>query len=49
MHQEERVTFTNMCMIEDGQGNVVVQDRASKSWPGVTFPGGHVEFGESFT
>lgn len=49
MHQEERVTFTNMCMIEDGQGNVVVQDRASKSWPGVTFPGGHVEFRESFT
>ncbi|WP_256867085.1 NUDIX domain-containing protein, partial [Streptococcus suis] len=33
---------TNMCMITDGQ-QVLVQDRNSKKWPGVTFPGGHVE------
>ena len=44
----EQVTFTNMCMIEDGEGRVVVQQR-SRSWKGVAFPGGHVEQGESFT
>lgn len=44
----EQVIFTNMCMIEDGTGNVVVQERKVK-WPGFAFPGGHVEHGESFT
>ena len=44
----EQVTFTNMCMIEDGEGRVVVQQRR-RSWKGVAFPGGHVEQGESFT
>lgn len=45
----EKVIFTNMCMISDGAGNVLVQDRADPGWPGVVFPGGHVEPGESFT
>ena len=44
----ERAVFTNMCMIEDGAGNVVVQERKVK-WPGFALPGGHVEHGESFT
>lgn len=44
----ETVEFTNMCMICDGN-RVVVIDRQKKDWPGVTFPGGHVELGESFT
>ena len=44
----ERVEFTNMCMISDGQGSVVVQDRADDGWPGIAYPGGHVEKGESF-
>ena len=44
----EQVTFTNMYMIEDGEGRVVVQQRR-RSWKGVAFPGGHVEQGESFT
>ena len=48
MDRTERVTFTNMCMIRDG-GRVVVMDRRADDWPGVTFPGGHVEKGESFT
>ena len=39
---------TNMCMIENDKGQILVQDRQGKSWPGITFPGGHVEFGESF-
>ena len=48
MAREERAVFTNMCMISDASGNVLVQNRNSKDWPGVTFPGGHVEPGESF-
>ena len=44
----EKVEFTNMCMVYDG-GKVVVIDRQKKDWPGITFPGGHVEEGESFT
>ena len=44
----EKVEFTNMCMICDGN-RVVVIDRKKKDWPGITFPGGHVESGESFT
>ncbi len=49
MARSELVTLTNMCMIYDSQGNVLVQDRLDPEWPGVTFPGGHVEPGESFT
>ena len=48
MHREEKAIFTNMCMITDGRGNVLVIDRQNPDWPGLTFPGGHVESGESF-
>ena len=44
----EQIELTNMCMIYDDEGNVVVQDKIGKSWGGLTFPGGHVEKGESF-
>ena len=37
-----------MCMIYD-YDKVLVQDRVDKSWKGISFPGGHVEPGESFT
>ncbi len=47
MHRREAVTFTNMCMLSRGD-RVLVQDRRDPAWPGVTFPGGHVEEGESF-
>ena len=44
-------TLCNMCMIEDlATGRVLVQHRLPKStnpWCGLTFPGGHVESGES--
>ena len=49
MSRVESAIFTNMCMISDGSGNILVQDRRNPDWPGVTFPGGHVEPGESFT
>lgn len=45
----EKAIFTNMCMVYDDQGNVLVEDRVKPSWPGIVFPGGHVEEGESFT
>ncbi|MCH5187261.1 MAG: 8-oxo-dGTP diphosphatase [Oscillospiraceae bacterium] len=48
MERKETVTLTNMCMIYDSKGNVLVQDRVNKKWSGMTFPGGHVEKGESF-
>ena len=44
----EKAVFTNMCMIYDDKGNILVQDRLNKNWAGITFPGGHVEKGESF-
>lgn len=48
MERTETVELTNLCMIRRGS-RVLVQDRKSKIWPGVAFPGGHVEKGESFT
>lgn len=49
MAEAERAIFTNMCMIYDGDGNVLVQERVGTGWDGIAFPGGHVEEGESFT
>ena len=43
------VTFTNMIMIRDGPGNVVVENRRKPGWQGLCFPGGHVEPQELFT
>ena len=47
------VTLCNMCMIENAAtGRVLVQNRLPKPtnpWCGLTFPGGHVEAGESIT
>ena len=48
MERTEKVEFTNMCMVYNGD-EVVVINRQKKDWPGITFPGGHVEKGESFT
>ena len=48
MARTETVTLTNMCMITDGT-RVLVQNRLDPDWSGYTFPGGHVEPGESFT
>ena len=48
MSRTETVTLTNMCMVTDGT-RVLVQNRVDPDWSGYTFPGGHVEKGESFT
>ena len=47
MREKERVTFTNMCLIYHDD-MILVQERTKKDWPGLTFPGGHVEKGENF-
>ncbi len=44
---KENVIFTNICLIyKDNQ--ILVQERTKKDWPGLTFPGGHVERDENF-
>lgn len=48
MARSEQAIFTNLCMVYDDAGNILVQDRADPEWPGLCFPGGHVEPGESF-
>jgi len=47
MAREEVCILTNMCMVYDGE-RILVQDRRNPDWPGITFPGGHIEPGESF-
>ena len=47
MPRSEQAVFVNMCMITQGE-KVLVLDRKNPDWPGVTFPGGHVEPNESF-
>ena len=48
MSRSEQAIFTNLCMVYDDAGNILVQDRQAQDWPGICFPGGHVEPGESF-
>ena len=43
----ERTALMNMCMVYDGD-KVLVIDRKKENWPGITFPGGHVEKDEAF-
>ena len=45
----EEVILTNMCIVYDDDGNVLVQDKVDDDYHGIVFPGGHVERGESFT
>ncbi len=50
MSRAEMVELTNMCMICDEKGNVLVQNKKNcASWHGWNFPGGHVEKGEYVT
>lgn len=49
MTKPEQAIFTNLCMVYDDCGNILVIDRKKKDWPGISFPGGKVEHGEAFT
>lgn len=48
-HELELVELTNMCMIYDEKTDqVLAQVRDKDDWDGISFPGGHIEKGESF-
>lgn len=47
MPKIEKTILTNMCMVYDGD-KILVQERRKHDWDGITFPGGHVEYNESF-
>ena len=47
MKRTENVELTTLCMVTDGD-RILLQNRVKKDWQGFTFPGGHVEHGESF-
>ena len=46
MNRNTPVELTNMCMIYDDQGNVLVEEKVGKDYKGIVFPGGHIENGE---
>ncbi len=46
-HTTENVELTVLCLIQDGN-RILLQNRVKEDWKGYTFPGGHVEPGESF-
>ena len=47
MGRAHPIELTNMCMLTREDGKVLVQNRVDPNWGGLTFPGGHVEPGES--
>ncbi len=47
MKRTERCILTNICLIYK-DNEILVIDRKKKDWPGLTFPGGHVEKNEDF-
>lgn len=49
MARNELAIFTTLVMVENEQGQVLVENRLDPGWPGICFPGGHVEPGEAFT
>lgn len=42
-HEQKRTKLTIMCMVYKEDGSFLVENRLKKDWPGLTFPGGHVE------
>ena len=42
-HSQKRTKLTIMCMVYKDDGSFLVENRLKKDWPGLTFPGGHVE------
>ncbi len=47
MGKEAKIILTNLCMLYKDDGSFLVEMREKKDWPGLTFPGGHVEKDES--
>ena len=49
MARNELAVFTTLILVENENGQLLVEDRKDPDWPGICFPGGHVEKEESFT
>lgn len=47
MSRAEQVILTNMCMVSDEKGRILVQNKVNDDWEGLCFPGGHIENKES--
>lgn len=47
MSRQETVTLTNMVMVEDENGKILVEDKVDPHWKGISFPGGHLLPNES--
>ena len=47
MDRTQKCIITNICMVYKND-EILVVDRKKKDWPGLTFPGGHVEKDEDF-
>ena len=47
MRRIQKCIITNICLIYKDD-RILVIDRKKKDWPGLTFPGGHVEKDENF-
>ncbi len=47
MDRTHRCILTNICLVYKDD-EILVIDRKKKDWPGLTFPGGHVEKDEDF-
>lgn len=39
----QKIILTTMIMLENEKGEILVENRVKSDWPGLTFPGGHVE------
>ena len=37
-----------MCLIKNSEGKLLFLNRKKSTWPGITFPGGHVENNETY-
>lgn len=48
MSRAESVILTNMVMVYNDKGEILVQQKIDDDWTGLCFPGGHVEKEESF-
>ncbi len=42
-HSQKITKLTIMCMVYKDDGSFLVENRLKQDWPGLTFPGGHVE------
>lgn len=49
MARSEQAIFTVLVMVENELGQILVENRIDPDWPGICFPGGHVEAAEAFT